>query len=62
MVQDKLMFTDLSCFSTGGYIVQRTIAVCTFSMKLFWPEVKRCRLKIFLFLALVAVQFGRGAS
>ena len=47
MLQDKLMFEDLSRFSTSGYIVQQTIAVCTFSM-LFGPEAQRCRLKIFL--------------
>ena len=29
VVQYKLMFEDLFCLSTGGYIVLRTITFCT---------------------------------
>ena len=33
MVQDKLLFEDLSCFSTGGFNVYQTVMVCTISVE-----------------------------
>ena len=66
-----MLFKDISIFSSGGHFVQQKRSVCailvegmmrSICVKLFLQldqPFKRCRLEIFLFLALVAILFSR---